>query len=97
MAIFAGGLLGWLLGETPSTKYDIEAAQKQALKSIFGGYYDNPGMANQRMAHGHEPIDWAKILSDQFRAIALTRELTSYEKYLYNSALDGLHKAQLKE
>lgn len=60
------------------------------------GGYDFQGMANHRMAHGKEPIDWAKILSDQFRAISLTRELTNYEKYLYNSALDGLHKAQLK-
>lgn len=79
------GILTGLFGEQISTAMGCS------------GGYDFQGLANFRMAHGQEPINWAKILSDQFRAISLTRPLTSYEKFLYNSALDGLHKSQLQE
>jgi len=51
-------------------------------------------MAALRKKHGLEPIDWPRILVNQFRAESLLRELTSYEKFLYNAALVGLHKAQ---
>jgi len=79
-------LLGGASGKDPQERHFID--------NTFG--YDFQGMANFRLAHGKEPIDWARILSNQFRAESLTRELTSYEKFLYNSALDGLHKAQLE-
>jgi hypothetical protein len=55
--------------------------------------YDFQRMAAERMGHGLEPIDWAKILSNQYRAISLTRPLSDYEKFLYNCCLDAIHKA----
>lgn len=36
MSMLHGGLLGCLLGETPSTKYDVESYQRQAMRDILG-------------------------------------------------------------
>lgn len=62
------------------------------LVRTFGGQsYDFPGMANQRMAHGLEPIDWPKIIVNQFRSLAQTRPLTMMEQFAYDGASKALN------
>lgn len=85
------GLLECLLGKAPSTKYDIETAQKQGLKSFFESYYDIQGMANQRMGVGLKPLDWPRMINNQLTAIALTRPLTEVEKLLQKGAQTTLN------
>ncbi len=72
----------------------------ELLDSLFGkqmsgnsgGYYGFQNMANQRLGNGLEPIDWPKIISNQFRALALTRPLTVLEQFAYDGALQALNK-----
>ena len=51
--------------------------------------YDFRGMADQRLSHGLEPIDWKTILLNQLRGEQLSRQLTEYEQFL----LESLSKA----
>ena len=70
------GLLECLLGEQKSLAMDCY------------GFQD---MANQRLGNGLEPIDWPRIISNQFRALALTRSLTMLEQFAYDGALQALN------
>ena len=72
------GLLDTLFGKSP---FDVP-------------YYDYQGMAAQRMAYGHEPIDWPKIIANQFRAIAVTRPLNIWEQCMYDGAIQKVEAAK---
>ncbi len=90
MSMLHGGLLGLILGETPSTRYDIEQCQQQGLRDVFQSF-DYDGLANQRLGCGLEPINWPKIIVNQCRALALTRPLTEVEQFTYDGALKALN------
>ncbi len=62
------------------------------LGEQIGDVCDFQGMANQRLGNGFEPIDWPEILSNQFRALALTRPLTVLEQFAYDGALRALNQ-----
>lgn len=87
------GLLEWFLGKPPSTKYDIGFYQKQGLADMLQPW-DFRGMAEQRMAYGHKPIDWPKILVDMFEAESRLRPLTDCEVLLYQGALQAFNEAR---
>ncbi len=90
MAMLHNGLLEAILGETPSTKYDIEKCQRQGLTELLQPFSFQT-MANQRMGQGFEPIDWPQIIVNQCRAIALTRPLSMIEQFIYDGALKALN------
>lgn len=77
------GLLEWILGKPPSTKYDIEYYQRQGLTETLGPY-NFQGMAIYRMGHGLEPIDWKQILLNQLRAESYIRQLSEFEQFLFD-------------
>lgn len=90
------GLLSWILGKPPSTKYDIESCQQQGLAEMLQPYgYDFQGMAAQRIAYGYEPINWPLIIVNRFRSIALTRQLNIWEQCMYDEALQKLRDTQI--
>lgn len=90
------GILDWLLGKPPSTKYDIEQCQRQSLAEMMAPY-NYQGMAAQRMAYGYDPIDWPTIIVNQFRAIALTRSLNIWEQCMYEGAIQKLKEEVKRE
>lgn len=76
-----GLLEAMFLGETTSTKCGVDWCRKQQ----FGFSFQD--MADHRLGHGFEPIDWPTIIVNQFRAIALTRPLNIWEQCMYDGAI----------
>lgn len=74
------------LGEPTSTKCGVDWCRKQQ----FGFSFQD--MADHRLGHGFEPINWPLIIVNQCRALALTRPLSVIEQFTYNGALKALNK-----
>lgn len=87
-------LLGGAFGIEPRNFMTQQPMETHSVDSTVQrqGYYNFTDMANQRLGNGLEPIDWPKIISNQFRALALTRPLTVLEQFAHDEALQALNE-----
>ena len=65
--------------------------QPRAMSSPAGLFSD---MANKRMSQGFEPIDWPRIIINQYHSESRARPMRTAEQLLYKGAVQAVKDAQ---